>query len=84
MSTDTHPVWTPSTPDERRHVAVADLVAHVMSRPEGHRYAAAYGVLAGLVSSSVTEMGTTWAREFAAGVNVAMTERPFDHRASST
>jgi len=84
MSTDTHPVWTPSTPDERRHVAVAELVAHVMDTPEGHRYAVAYGTLAGLVNSAEPAMATAWAREFATEVKRAMTEHPFDHRASAT
>jgi hypothetical protein len=51
-----------------------------MSRPEGHRYAAAYGVLAGLVSSSVTEMSTTWAREFADEVNRTMIDQPFNRK----
>jgi hypothetical protein len=78
------PVWTPRTPDERRRVGVAALVAQVMSQPEGHRYAAAYGVLAGLVTSRTETMSTTWARDFARQIETAMTGHPFDRRGSTS
>lgn len=73
-------IWTPVTPDERRRVGVAGLVALVMRAPEGTRYASAYGILAGLVTSTEPDMRGPWAREFAAEVERAMTERPFDRK----
>lgn len=75
-SLDLHPaVWTPATPDERRHVAVAELVAEVMTSPDDYRYARAYGVLAGLVASGVGDINTRWARDFAAEMNKALNPR---------
>lgn len=71
-------IWTPVTPDERRHAAVAGLVSLVMSVPEGHRYASAYGILAGLVTSTEPAMRTEYAPEFIAGVEAAMST-PFNH-----
>lgn len=72
-------IWTPATPDERRRVAVAGLVGLVMSAPEGHRYASAYGILAGLVTSTEPAMRTEYAPEFVREVERAMTDRPFVH-----
>lgn len=77
-------VWKPTTPDERRRVGVASLVSLVMSRHEGHRYASAYGILAGLVSSRDPAMSTAWAREFVETVEAAMTAHPFDRKGSSS
>lgn len=84
MSLTPATIWTPTTPDERRHVGVAELVALVMSRPERYRYASAYGILAGLVSSGSEVMRTEWARDFAREVNIAMTGHPFDRKGSRT
>lgn len=74
--TDTPAVWTPRTADERRHIGVSELVAETMGCPEGHRYARAFGILAGLVASDVPGMGS-WAREYAESLQAAMMERPF-------
>jgi hypothetical protein len=66
------PVWTPSTPDERRHVAVAELVAETMAAPADQRYARAYGILAGLVASGTGDINTRWAADFAREMNQAL------------
>ena len=71
MSTDTRPIWTPTTPDERRHIAVAEMVEHVLAAPEDYRYAVAYGTLAALVTSSDPTMAE-WAREFVTEAKRAM------------
>ncbi len=65
------PVWTPKTPQERRHEGVAALVAETMGAPEGQRYARAYGALAGLVLSSVSGMDE-WARDYVRQLDEAM------------
>lgn len=78
------PVWRPTTPDERRHVAVAGLVRLVLSVPEGHRYASAYGILAGLVTSRVPDIAQDWAPHFAREVERAMSEHPFDRKGSTS
>jgi hypothetical protein len=75
----TAPVWTPTTADERRRVGVAGLVAHVMAVSEGHRYARAYGLLRGLVTSREPSMRNEWAPAFVAALDEAMNE-PFNHR----
>jgi hypothetical protein len=65
------PLWTPSTPDERRHVAVAEMVAEVVAANPDHRYARAYGLLAGLVLSGEEAVNTRWASDFATEMNKA-------------
>lgn len=70
--TEPEPIWTPATPDERRHAGVSELVAETMACPEGHRYARAFGILAGLVASDVSGMNS-WAREYADRLQAAMT-----------
>ena len=75
-ATDERPaVWTPSTPDERRRVAVAELVAHVLSVPERQRYATAYGTLSGLVASSTADISTAWARDFVTELEARISEQ---------
>jgi hypothetical protein len=64
MTVSTPAVWTPGTPDERRRIAVAELVAHVLGVPQGQRYVAAYGTLSGLIASQTTDVSTAWARDF--------------------
>lgn len=66
------PVWTPQTPQERRHAAVAELVAEVLATPQGHRYARAYGILAGFVVSSTPGVPTEWAPAFVRALDEAM------------
>lgn len=66
------PVWTPRTPDERRRTEVAALVAETMNKPEGQRYAAAYGTLSALVISDIPGVGTEWAREYVRGLKASM------------
>lgn len=66
------PVWTPTTPDERRRTEVAALVAETLAKPEGQRYAAAYGTLSALVISEIPGVGTEWAREYVRGLKASM------------
>lgn len=66
------PVWTPRTPDERRRTEVAALVAETLAKPEGQRYAAAYGTLSALVISEIPGVGTEWAREYVRGLKASM------------
>ena len=84
MSVTPAPVWPPRTPDERRRIAVASQVAHLMAAPEGTRYAHAYGVLAGLVVSRTQDVREMWAPEFAHEVEQAMAGQPFNHRVAAS
>jgi hypothetical protein len=68
-------VWMPRTADERRHVAVAELVAETMASRPKRRYARAWGILSGLVASGTGDIRTRWATDFAAEMNKAFANR---------
>lgn len=76
-------IWTPTTPDERRRVGVASLVRLTMSMTEGGRYASAYGILAGLVTSRTPEM-SEWALDYIREIETAMVNHPFDRKGSTS
>jgi len=75
MTVSVPTVWSPLTPDERRRIAVAELVAHVLGVPRQQRYATAYGTLSGLVASDLSDVRTSWARAFVAELEARLSEQ---------
>ena len=58
--------------NERRRTEVATLVAETINKPEGQRYAAAYGTLSALVISDIPGVGTEWAPEYVRQLEAAL------------
>ncbi len=69
-------VAAPETPAQRRERLVGELVAETMGASDDHRYARAYGILAGLVRGSLSDSGAAeMAREYVRQLDEAFAVR---------
>lgn len=74
LARKTSPASEPGTPAQRSERLAGELVADVLAATPDHRYARAYGVLAGLIRGSISDSGAVgFAREVVRQLDAAQT-----------